>query len=129
MIFFISIGILIASFELSLRFSIKSSGKVLYFSKQFWLYNFVYCPPLSCIYFVPLFKCVNIFNINVHCHFICLCLSLFFNINLHGIASLRFCSDGFIKTPQPPPNCQYLRVFWCFSQSSLYILNHIFPFK
>ena len=64
--------------------------------KKIWFYNFVYFPPFSGVYFVSLFKCVNIYNINVHCLFICLCLSFFFKINFHLVTSLGFCREGFI---------------------------------
>ena len=94
MLFFTSIGILISSFSLSLYFFIKSPGKVSDYFKKLLFYNFVYYPRLSCIYFVSLFKCVNIFNINVHCLFIC--LLLLFKINFRIVASLGFCNDGFI---------------------------------
>ena len=87
MLFFTSVGILIASFALSLQFFIKSSGKTRLFEIIFF-YNFVDCHPLICIYFVSIFKSVNIFNINFYCFLICLCLLLFLKINWDGFINI-----------------------------------------
>ena len=78
-------------------FKYKIIWKSFIFLLKIWFYNFVDCPPLSCIYFVSLLNCVNIFNINFHCLFISFGLLFIFDINFRLVARLGFCGDGLIN--------------------------------
>ena len=100
------------------------------FSETILFYNFIDFSPLSCIYFVSPFKCVNIFNINVDCFLI------WFFLRTFEDQFPSCCKTWILKwwlhqhlPLQLSPKWQFWIYLWCFGQFSFHILNHMFSFK
>ena len=129
LLFFTSIGTIIASFTLSLHFFLII-WKISYFSKKTWFYNFMDFPPLSCLYLVSIFKCVNIFNINVH-SFLYDCVFCYFlrNLSIFLLSLVSAVMDSSTFPSSVTGQIFRFLKFFCFVQFSFHILNHLFSFK
>ena len=93
---FTYIYISIVSFVLPLHFN-KIICKISEFKKNLVLYLCILSAIELYILCFSLFKFVSIFNINVQCLFICLCLLFLFHINYHIFDCIGFYSEGFIS--------------------------------
>ena len=135
-LFLISVGILWGSFGLFLHCFKKSSGKYYFHQRTLVIYI---CRFSSNVFYdvCGYFQFSRFLNVNLQCLLIYFCISFLFNINIHIISIVVYCTD--------PSSCcdifisiflyshrRHLRIcsiYWCSSQTSFQFINHHFLFK